>query len=209
MAAPDSPASPSSAPGGARRLVWIIVAGLVALAVVVVLLLRPWESGTPGADPGDRPGTVTTSPTPTPTDVATDEPQEPLPPQPVPIESPGTITDGLTAAITGIEAVDGVAEGPGEVAGPAIRFTVSIVNTGSSPVDLSATVVTVDHGSDRVPGGQLNEPGGRPIPTTVAAGETATGVFIFTVPLDRRGLVNITVDHTVGVVPLVFSGPTP
>jgi hypothetical protein len=188
----------------------IVLASMAALAVIVVLIVRPWESGTPGTEPTPTDGpSSTNSAEPS----ATATPPAPgattAPSQPVPIESPGTITQGLTAQILGIEAVDGVAQGPGEVSGPSIRFTVTITNGTTAAVDLGSTVVTVDYGADRTPAGQLYEPGASPMPTTVTAGAAASGVYVFSVPLDQRGLVNITVDYSVGVPPLIFSGRVP
>jgi hypothetical protein len=128
---------------------------------------------------------------------------------PVPIDTPAEVVTGLTASISGIEAVDGVAKGPGEVSGPSIRFTVTIANATGAPVDLTGTVVTVDYGADRTPAGQLYEPGAVPLATSVAAGGTASGVFVFAIPPESRGLVHITVDYAVDVAPLVFAGATP
>ena len=208
------PASDAEAPDAdalrTRRVIMIVLAAMAALAVVVVLIARPWAAGEPGsgATPTDGPtsSTPTTEPSTPPTSPAPGATESP---QPVPIESPGVITQGLTAQIIGIEAVDGVAEGPGEVAGPSIRFTVTITNGTTSAVDLTSTVVTVDYGPDRIPAGQLYNPGASPMPTTVAAGSAASGVYVFSIPLDQRGLVNITVDYSVGIPPLVFSGPVP
>lgn len=212
---PVSPASPESADDDSariRRIVLIVISALALIAVVALLIARPWASGGSGdPDPGSTPTDgASSSSTPDPSDApTTPAPGETTSPQPVPIESPGTITQGLTAQIVGIEAVDGVAEGPGEVSGPAIRFTVTITNGTTAAVDLSATVVTVDFGTDRAPAGQLYEPGASPMPTTVTAGASVSGVYVFTIPLDQRGLVNITVDYSVGIPPLVFSGPVP
>lgn len=206
-------ANPASDPARTRRLIAIAIAAVAAIAVVVVvivLVLQPGGTGAPdaGSSPTDAPGSSSPAPTDSPD---TPEPSESASPEPVPvpIESPGTITPGLTAQILGIEAVDGVAQGPGEVSGPSIRFTVTVTNTTDAAVDLTATVVTVDYGADRTPAGQLYEPGASPMPTTVAAGAAASGVYVFSIPTDQRGLVNITVDYSVGVPPLIFSGRVP
>jgi len=195
-----------------RRLLLISIAvGGAALVVLIGLLIaRPWEAGTPAATSTPTDGQTSVSPDPDPSETpATPEPTDTASPEPVPIESPGVIVSGVTAEVTGIEAVDGVAKGPGEVSGPAIRFTVTITNTTSSTVDLTATVVTVDYGADRTPAGQLYQPGASPMPTKVAAGDTASGVYVFTIPTDQRDLVHITVDYSVGVPPLVFTGKVP
>lgn len=218
MAESDTPppaasedAGPVTDSPGARRVVAIALAAMAVIAVIAVLVLRPWEGGTPGPDPTPTDSGTTSSPSAQPSDTpTTPAPGETTAPaQPVPIESPGTITPGLTAQILGIEAVDGVAKGPGEVSGPSIRFTVTITNGNTAAVDLTSTVVTVDYGADRTPAGQLFQPGASPMPTTVTAGSAVSGVYVFSIPTDQRGLVNITVDYSVGVPPLVFSGPVP
>ncbi len=222
MAEPDPTASPASESGSAeweaeraaqrRRMLLISIAiGGAALVVLIGLLIaRPWEGGTPATTPTPTDTTTSATPEPDPSDTpTTPAPTETSSPAPVPIESPGTIVNGLTAQVLGIEAVDGVAQGPGEVSGPSIRFTVTITNDTTAAVDLTSAVVTVDYGADRTPAGQLYEPGASPMPTTVAAGSTASGVYVFSIPVDQRGLVHITVDYAVGVPPLVFTGAVP
>jgi len=221
VAEPEPTAPPASEPAdweaerAAQRrrllLISLAVGGAAVVIAIVLLIARPWESGTPTSAPTTpTDGQTSLAPTPDPSDTpATPTPTETTSPEPVPIESPGTIVTGLTAQVVGIEAVDGVAKGPGEVSGPSIRFTVTIANGTSDSVDLTATVVTVDYGADRTPAGQLYEPGASPMPTKVAAGAEASGVYVFSIPTDQRGLVHITVDYSVGVPPLVFSGRVP
>jgi hypothetical protein len=187
---------------------WLLLgAALVVITLIVVLVAIQLPSGgtpvgAPGPSHSPSPGS-----TPTPTGDPTPVPQ--ATPSPVPIDEPGTIQPGVTASIDTIEAVQGQAKGPGEVAGPAIRFRVSISNATKAAIDLGATVVTVDYGADRIPALELFEPGASPLPASVEPGATATAVYIFTVPIDQRGLVHITVDYTVGVPPLEFTGPVP
>ena len=95
------------------------------------------------------------------------------------------------------------------MSGPAIRFRVAITNSTSTAIDLASTVVTVDYGAERTPALQLYEPGSSPLPSSAGPGDTATAVYIFTVPVDQRGLVHITVDYAVGIPPLEFTGPVP
>jgi hypothetical protein len=191
----------------------LILAGastaLVIVAAIALALTLP--AGSPGASsPTTPPATTPASgaPTPVPSESPTPVTQPPAG-DPVPIDTPAEVVTGLTASISGIEAVDGVAKGPGEVSGPSIRFTVTIANATGAPVDLTGTVVTVDYGADRTPAGQLYEPGAVPLATSVAAGGTASGVFVFAIPPESRGLVHITVDYAVDVAPLVFAGATP
>lgn len=126
---------------------------------------------------------------------------------PAPITASADIVANLTASITHIESVTGIASTPGEVAGPSIRFSVAIRNGTNAPADLSKTIVTVYYGSEKTPAIQLEKPGGVALPASVAAGSTAQGTFVFTVPTNERSDVRIEVDYEVGVTPLVFEGP--
>ena len=209
-----SGSAPLSTPEAEPKPAWwlwlLLGAALVVITLIIVLVAIQLPSGgsspvgAPSPTHSPSPGTTSTpKPTgdPTPVPAAT--------PSPVPIDEPGTIQPGVTASIGTIEAVQGEAKGPGEVAGPAIRFTVSISNKTSAAIDLGSTVVTVDYGADRTPALELFSPGASPLPGSVGAGDTATAVYIFTVPADQRGLVHITVDYTVGVPPLEFTGAVP
>ena len=199
--------SPDAEPKPAWWLWLLLGDALVVITLIIVLVaLQLPSGGTAGEtpDPSDSPAPGTTS---VPSGDPTPVPQ--ATPSPIAIDEPGTIEPGVTASIDTIEAVQGEAKGPGEVAGPAIRFRVSIANDTAAAIDLGATVVTVDYGTDRTPALQLFEPGASALPTSAAPGETATAVYVFTIPVDQRGLVHITVDYSVGVPPLEFTGAVP
>lgn len=205
----SEPPRPSAATSRRNLILAGASTALVIVAAVALALTLP--AGSPGASsPTTPPATTPASdaPTPVPSESPTPVTQPPAG-DPVPIDTPAEVVKGLTASISGIEAVDGVAKGPGEVSGPSIRFTVTIANATGAPVDLTGTVVTVDYGANRTPAGQLYEPGAVPLATSVAAGGTASGVFVFAIPPESRGLVHITVDYAVDVAPLVFAGATP
>jgi hypothetical protein len=164
----------------------------------------PAESTVPPADedPTEQPAEPTVdSP---PVDAA------PLPELPsVPLTEEVAPVPGVVIGIDGLEAVTGEAQGPGEVGGPALRFTLSMRNDGDSAVSLESTVVTVYSGPDQLPALELRAPGGVPLPGEIPARSTVTGVFIFTVPPEQRDQVKIGVDYTVGIPIVVFEGAAP
>jgi hypothetical protein len=85
--------------------------------------------------------------------------------------------------------------------------TVSAKNTGSSPIDLNATVVNL-YDSDNVPGGEMTAKPADPLDGKLAPGKSAKGVYVFTVAKGKRDPVKITV--TIGDAPvLVFTGKAP
>lgn len=212
--------------GGAWASVWgVLVVALAALVVVAVA--NGTESPNPagavsapsGAVASATPTTAPESPTepkpePVPSLVPPSAPREGEPDPPaanpaVPFTKSSAPVAGVVFAIDKLQAVKGVAQGPGEVGGPALRFELTVRNDTSSAVSLTSTVVNVYFGPDRVPATELRKPGGIPLPVTVAPGRTEKGVFIFSVPEDLRGQVQITADYTAGVPIAVFEGAAP
>jgi hypothetical protein len=212
----EKPGTPSTEPAPVegtspwttrRKVIVGVIAAVVVIAVVVaIVLLTGDRSSRPGGGTSATPGS---SSTPGASPTASASPGPSATPSAAPIASPGTIKPGLTAQITKFEAVDGVAKTPGEVSGPSVRFTVVITNAGSSTESLATTVVTAYYGDDSTPALQLSEPGGVDLPASVAAGSSATGVYIFTIPTDQRNNVRFEVDYSTKVAPLVFQGALP
>ncbi|MHA6693429.1 hypothetical protein [Homoserinimonas sp. A520] len=193
-----------------RRILLIAIPVLLAIAAVIAVVAAlgaaPGAS-TPSQPPGISPSaSPSPSATPTPSTPPTEGPAAPTDKPPAAIDEPAPITPSLTAEIARVEAVDGTARGPGEVAGPSLRVTVTIANSASTDAPLGTTVVSAYYGADLTPAPELREPGGSPLPAMVGAGTTATGVYIFTVPQDERSNVTIMVDYSVDVEPLVFQG---
>jgi hypothetical protein len=238
QAQPAEPADPAEQTNAAERadtrrrtrIVVVAVAAGVILAGGAVAIALSMQPGGGGAAPDPGP-TGSGIPSATPSADATDAPDPSAPAEdpdapaedpdapagdPVvadqpdlPIDEPADISPGLTAAIASLEAVDGEATGPGEIAGPSVRVTISIANTTDEPADLTGAVVTAYSGEDLAPALELREPGGRALPATVAPGATATGVFVFQIEPERRDIVRIMLDTAVGIDPLVFAGPAP
>lgn len=165
----------------------------------------PTEPG--GADPGEAdPGEAD----PGATDPA--EPGEVAEPgarptaAPVPIDAPAEPEPQVEVQLTQIEAVEGVANIPGEVGGPSLRVTVSVRNATSSELVLTSAVVNLYHGSERSPAIELLEPGRRDLPASVAPGGEATGAFVFLVPVEARDEVVVEFDLSTESTVLLFSG---
>ncbi|MGV8858334.1 hypothetical protein [Rhodoglobus sp.] len=183
----------------------IVVAIVVALGVVLFLQFAPKSvvgtlpTSSPTSGAGVESPTASSSPAPTDGPVVPDV-------APIAIDKPGVITTGLTAQISKVEEVDGTARGPGEVAGPSLRVTVTITNTSSDAATLRTAVVSCYFGADRTPAQELREPGGVPLPESVSANSAVDGVYVFTVPPEERDNITILVDYSVDVSPLVFQG---
>gem|GEM_PF-3472899 len=126
--------------------------------------------------------------------------------EPVAPESAVAAPGGVVVSLARLEAVDGQAVAPGEISGPAVRATVSIRNTGKSALDLEYVVVNAYTGADRTPAGAIMQPGGKPFGGSLAAGNSAEGVYLFSIEEADREDVTITVDYGVGEPVVVFQG---
>lgn len=122
-----------------------------------------------------------------------------------PLGAPATDAGGLRFAIASIDAVQGEASAPGEIGGPALQVTLRATNTSTSPVDLSLTVVDLRHGADQVPAAPFTV-GTTPLGGTLAPGASATGVYVFAVPDQRRDQVTIYVNARPELPSVVFEG---
>lgn len=219
-------------PGRPRWLVPVAIgAGVLVVAAVV------WAAVASGASDDDAAPTATASSSRTATASATPEPSasattpeaapstEPAPP-PAPstdpeapfvpgtepavdMTSPADFGTGMTARVAGLESVDGVAEGPGEVAGPSVRVTVVLTNGTGADVSLDTTVVNLYAGAQLTPGEPLSGPGVSVFSGTVAPGAEATGVYVFRVPADLRDHLQITVSYDPTSTTVLFEGPGP
>jgi hypothetical protein len=213
--------NPQQSPGpanGRRRLV-LASAALVVLTLAVTGILfaaggdedaRPaGASGTsastsvPVAATAPPSATSTTSPTPT-------EPLDgnELPPSQaaVALDAVATADSGVSASLAALEAIQGTGAGPGSINGPALRVTVRITNGTSDALDLDQVQVTMSHGDDETPASPLNDPSVAPFTGTLAAGASAEGRYVFSVPEGRRDMITVTVGYLAGAPFLVFTG---
>ena len=126
---------------------------------------------------------------------------------PVPIDEPAEPEPQVEVRLSSIEAVEGEANIPGEVGGPSLRVTVLIDNATSAALDLTSAVVNLYYGADRLPAIELLEPGKVDFPGSVPAGETASGTFVFLVPVDERDEVTVEFDLSSESTVLLFAGP--
>lgn len=216
-----------------RRAWWAVgsVLGLVAVAGVVILLLSgnaaddvtaeastvgSGSTGAPqpspsGADEdGDR--SATSSPRaaePGPEPAATERPVpdgvDPAAP-PAALDEPATFTSGVVARLLEIEPVDGEAQGPGEVAGPALRVVVELENRTEDAVDLTAVVVNVYAGAEGRPGEPLAGPDAEPLEGELEPGGRAVGAYVFAVPVELQGDVQVTVSYDATVPAVLLEG---
>jgi len=228
----DDSTSPGAgvAPTNRRRIWWIGAAAALVVGALVIAGVAasngaspiapgssanptpsPRSTATPTAMPSPTPSTTATPPaaTPTPTDATVIEPAPPAAQEPVPLTDSAAAVPGVVFSVGTLDAVDGVARGPGEVGGPSLRFTVTVRNDTADTVSLTSTVVNLFFGAELNPATELTASGGAPFSESVAPGATQQGVFVFAVPTDQRDQVRIAVDYTVGVPIVLFEGAAP
>ncbi len=163
---------------------------------------------TPSPAPAQSPAdTGSSSPAPEPAVTTRADGRQQL--EPADLAASAEPAQGVAVTVAGLESVTGVAELPGEVGGPAVRATIRVENRTGSAVDLSAVVVNLYFGDALTPATTLENPGGQPFGAAVGAGKSATGRFVFRVPLDERARVRVEVDLSPEAMVVVFDGPAP
>lgn len=120
----------------------------------------------------------------------------------VPLHAVAHFDRALSLQVVEVEPVRGVARGPGEIAGPAVRFTVRLANAGDRPLSLESVVLAVSYGRAETPAVTLTGPGGHPFGGTLGAGRSQTATYVVAIPQAARGRVQVIASHT-GTAPAV------
>jgi hypothetical protein len=119
------------------------------------------------------------------------------------------VLDGMTIGITNLAAVSGVADEPGEVAGDAVKVSVTLTNTSPTAADTSGVVVDLEAGPNSIPGMALQGADTTTFPATIAPGESATADYVFVVESNQRARVSVLVNYAVTAPIAVFEGTAP
>jgi len=107
----------------------------------------------------------------------------------------------VAVTVSAFTAVTVSASGPGEVSGPGMKATVVVRNGGSTPVDLSSISVNGYYGDEYTPASPVaSETTG--LTGSLAAGEQASGAYVFSVPKDSQSAFRVTVGS--GASPIVL-----
>ena len=212
--APESTApSPRRRPTGPAVLA---IAGVALLAVLIGLVLAfTGDDGTDSAaDAADTTTSLATTSAPaSPTSDAaqpapTSNPDDLPPALPaVALDSVADAGNGITATLPLIESIQGSGTGPGNVAGPALRVTVRVHNDTADPLSLDGVAVNMAYGADKTPASPLDDPSQAPFSGAIGPGETADGVYVFSVPADARDAITVDLSYQAGAPRLLFTGP--
>lgn len=198
---------------GARVPVFVIIVAVAVLGILIAAAVLWPREDTAGPTPSGSASESSASPSPeSSASAGPSSSPSPLPTDPVLPELPPVApdepadADGLEVAITKVEHVEGEVAAPGDVAGPAIRLTVTMANGTDEALNLAFTAITAYTGADRAPAEQFTKPGGSPLEGTLEPGATATGVYLFRVAESDQGDVTIIVDYAAGQPSAVFQG---
>lgn len=155
----------------------------------------PATTPVPQQSPGDINSTVPT------------EPQASR--KPVKLDQTSKTGDGVSAELTSIKAIASVkARGAGEVTAPGLAITVKVTNNTSAALTAGNVVVTLT-GSDDAPGNPMTAKPAKAMTGTLAAGKSATGVYVFTLAENLRKPVTVAVSISGPQPLLVFTGNAP
>ena len=104
--------------------------------------------------------------------------------------------DGVELEV--VKSASGTTEGngPGQTAGqPFTRFTLTITNNSSTPVDATSVVITTAYGTKtHLLAAAVYDETSTDFGTTIAVGGSADAVYVFTIPASGRSSVSMTVD---------------
>jgi hypothetical protein len=116
------------------------------------------------------------------------------------------LAKGGKIRISSIEAVQGEAKGRGEIAGPSLKFKVTIDNPTDEAILTGNMLVNVESGSGKTPALQLSGPGAEAFPASVAPRSSASAVYVFNVAPAERDRVRILFDYGLTDPIAVFEG---
>ncbi len=129
--------------------------------------------------------------------------------KPVKMTDKVQVLDGLTVSVAGLAAVQGIADEPGEIAGEAVKVSVTLTNTSTTALDSSSLLVELEAGPEAVPGLALRGVGATTLPATIEPGASATGDYVFVVDSNQRARVSVLVNYSVDAPIAVFEGTAP
>lgn len=200
-----------------RRGLWI--AGAVAVVIAAILVIgisTGWGRGTDAGRSESTPSPTTSGSaeeTPSPSASESSDPAAPGSPDPaaprttappVALDQTAAPAEGVLVSLSSITAIAGEASVPGEVAGPALEITVNVENTASEALE-DTLIVNVYYGAQRTPANILVRPR-QDLPLSIAPGESAKGIYAFSVPEEARGQVVVEVDLAVDLPVVLFEG---
>lgn len=113
-------------------------------------------------------------------------------------------SDGVTLSITKLRPRTLTDQGPGALQGPATSIELRFVNGSDAPVDLNASVVSLDYGSPARVAPPVYTPDSQDFSGTVKAGGTAKATYTYLISDKQARKARLTVDFDATHVAAVF-----
>jgi hypothetical protein len=123
----------------------------------------------------------------------------------VPRTAEAALGSGITGRIAALTSVTATGTRAGEVSGPAVQVDLELTNVSPKELSLDGVAVNAYYGPDKTPASPVlvQSAQGR-FDGALAAGATAKGRYVFSVPSEQRDSVIITVSPAPGVALVVF-----
>jgi hypothetical protein len=109
------------------------------------------------------------------------------PAPPVAVGSTAALTTGVVVTVGAPRRVRVTAQGPGEIAGPAVAVPVTVRNASAKPFDLGGLVVNAAFGRSATPAPPTDADPARRLAGALAPGATARGTYVFLAPGGSSG----------------------
>lgn len=122
-----------------------------------------------------------------------------------PLTAPASPASGVTVQLTQIRAITTEALLPGEIAGPGLAITLRIDNAGSGSIDLDNAIVDL-RGANGARGIAVSGSPAAPLSGSLAPGDIATGVYVFTIPDDQRNPVSVLFSYSAQTPTVILAG---
>lgn len=168
----------------------------------------PSRSAT-GAPSGSTASTSSSSPTSSVAGSLVPVPSVSRPTRPaVAISSPASFGGGVGVVVASVRAVTVTGRGPGETSGPAVAFALRVTNGTSSSISLRAANVEAQYGN-ATPASPSDASPAKGWPSALPAGRSVAGTFVFLMPVDQRGTVQISVSYDPRQPVVVLRGAAP
>jgi hypothetical protein len=124
---------------------------------------------------------------------------------PVNLTATGDFGTGLTTKVLGNQKITFSARLPGELSGPAAKVTVQFTNNSRAAVSLASVVIN-DVDATGAPMSPVTSAPAKPVSGSLAPGQQATGVYVFSLPPGFRNPCKLSLSYSTAAPVVLFVG---
>jgi hypothetical protein len=124
---------------------------------------------------------------------------------PVSLESTANFGNKVTAKIASSKSINATAHGIGEISGPAAQLTITVTNGTTKAISLANVTVNLQDAKG-TPANPVSDPSMKPFSGNLAAGKSATGVYVFTLAKNHSNPVTVSLSYTTDAPVVLFTG---